>query len=269
MDPLSVTLSVVTLVKTCKSLLVGIRAVIERMKKSRKVLLDLLNELNRVCLLLQSVRELATKLKNRKRFDILFDLHVDEFEKTLPELEAFIGILAERGRTLQLWRAITWSQYEGKANVLLAQLKTIEDHVNSVLIVTAAKSTVNVETQMNELLQRMSDDYTIVDSFNSLKLVDDQEQPLKIDLPKSDKVTVWHGYTLTETLPEEYITARYRLSEAAYWGDWTVLRAQLDTAEMEYGENWINCSRLSSDVLDHGNQWVADASQSQFRSQVL
>ncbi|KAL9071333.1 MAG: hypothetical protein Q9157_005512 [Trypethelium eluteriae] len=248
MDPLSITVAVVSLSKLCKTVMSTVREVLERMRKSKKVLLDLLDETERVRLLLESVRELALQLQRQKKTGVLFDIHLNECERTILELQSFATVLAVRGRSSQIWRAITWNQYEAKAEILLAHLRVQEEHINSVLTLTAAKSTINVEAQMSELLSRLSVESTIVDTFGSISVVDNQDKPIQVNLPKSNEIPIWFGYTLAEGFSHDYLDARHALSEAAYWGDWESLREQWEEGKNDYGENWINCSRLSNDA---------------------
>ncbi|KAL9083049.1 MAG: hypothetical protein Q9165_008673 [Trypethelium subeluteriae] len=225
-----------------------VREALERMRKSKKILLDLLNETERVRLVLESVRDLAIRLQQQKTTGVLFDIHLNECKRAILDLQSFAGVLAVRGRSSQIWRAITWNQYEAKAEILLAHLRTQEEHINSVLTLTAAKLTINVEAQMSELLRRLSVESAIVDTFGSITVVDNQDEPIQVNLPKSTEIPTWFGYTLTEGFPHDYLDARYGLSEAAYWGNWESLRERWEEGKNRYGENWINCSRLRNDM---------------------
>lgn len=137
MDPLSITLAVVGLSKLCITAGGAIRQVVESMKRSRQSLLDLLSEVERVRLLLDSLRRLAHQLHMQGKSTYLLEFNEASCQKVVEDLQTFAEVLQRQNRS-DLWRAIVWTRFEGKANALLSRLKKEKKHIDSVLNVTAA-----------------------------------------------------------------------------------------------------------------------------------
>jgi hypothetical protein len=138
MDPLSITLAVISLSKLCKTVVKILKNVLETMKRSRQTLFDLISETERIRLLLDSLRELARQLQNQGKTSALFAFDSSGCEKIILDVQRFTETLADAGRSFELWRTFVWSRYVGRADSLLMRLKKQEDHINSVLMVAAA-----------------------------------------------------------------------------------------------------------------------------------
>ena len=263
MDPLSITLGVVALSKLCINAVKTLRDILERMKRSKQALLDLLTDTQRLRLMLESVRTLAHQLQNRGESTGLFSLNLKDCEKTIVDLQQFIDTLWEQRGSVELWQKLVWARYAPKANTLRDRIRKQEEHLTSVLTLTAAQvnlscqsrmdanyearqSAVRTEARFDPPSVSVSSAPIIIDSFSSITLADDDDKPIHNELPGSEQVPIWLGYTLTEGLPPEYIAARSALSNAAWAGQWDVVFEQLEKGQAEFGENWVNCVRLSA-----------------------
>lgn len=98
---------------------------------------------------------------------------------------------------------------------------------------------------MSDLVLTISSQSVLIDSFESVTLVDSEDRPIENDIPKSAPTTTWFGRVLTDGHSSKYISSRFALSEAAYWGDWDDFHKALRAGKDGFNEHWINCTRMS------------------------
>lgn len=60
---------------------------------------------------------------------------------------------------------------------------------------------------------------------------------------------VWLGYVMKDGLDEEYVEARDALADAAYIGNWQVVKEYIQRGEDSWGETWANAFRLRQFIL--------------------
>jgi hypothetical protein len=84
-----------------------------------------------------------------------------------------------------------------------------------------------------------------VEAFGGLTLVNESLQAPVQDSTEYEPLPTWLGHLIQEGHSEHYISAREKLSNAAYWGNWETFWQALKIGKDEYAESWVNAIRLS------------------------
>lgn len=136
MDPLSISASAAALITICVQTVQIIKKTIETVKTAKRELLNVLNETNRMRLLLEQLRGLTHQLgtKNNK---ILLAFDETGCEEILGELKRLIDKLAQAEMFVGFQFLVRRSKFEA----LVAGLKAQEDGIRTVLLSVATLAT--------------------------------------------------------------------------------------------------------------------------------
>jgi Fungal N-terminal domain of STAND proteins len=136
MDPLSISASAAALITICIQTVQIIKKTIETVKTVKRELLNVLNETNRMRLLLEQLRGLTHQLgsKNNK---ILLAFDKTGCEEILGELKRLIDKLAQAELFVGFQFLIRRSKFEA----LVAGLRAQEDAIRTVLLSVATLAT--------------------------------------------------------------------------------------------------------------------------------
>jgi SMC interacting uncharacterized protein involved in chromosome segregation len=136
MDPLSISASAAALITICVQTVQIIKNTIENVKTAKRELLNILNETNRMRLLLEQLRGLTHQLgsKNNK---ILLAFNKTGCEEILGELKRLIDKLAQVEMFVSLQFLVRRSKFEA----LVAGLRAQEDGIRTVLLSVATLAT--------------------------------------------------------------------------------------------------------------------------------
>jgi Fungal N-terminal domain of STAND proteins len=136
MDPLSISASAAALITICVQTVQIIKKTIETVKTVKRELLNVLNETNRMRLLLEQLRGLTHQLgsKNNK---ILLAFDKTGCEEILGELKRLIDKLAQAELFVGFQFLIRRSKFEA----LVAGLRAQEDAIRTVLLSVATLAT--------------------------------------------------------------------------------------------------------------------------------
>lgn len=104
----------------------------------------------------------------------------------------------------------------------------------------------------------------MVDAFDGLTLVDETLQATQSAADPFESLPTWLGHVVIVNrergpiMSEHYISHRHKLSEAAFWGQWSALWTELQVGQEKYDESWINATRLSkfAHVRSSGNEHI-------------
>jgi len=136
MDPLSISASAVALITICVQTIQIIKKTIETVKTAKRELLNILNETNRMRLLLEQLRGLTHQLgsKNNK---ILLAFDKMGCEEILRELERLVDKLAQ----VEMFVGFQFLIRRSKFDALIAGLRVQEDGIRTVLLSVATLAT--------------------------------------------------------------------------------------------------------------------------------
>jgi hypothetical protein len=136
MDPLSISASAVALITICVRTIQIIKKTIETVKTAKRELLNILNETNRMRLLLEQLRGLTHQLgsKNNK---ILLAFDKMGCEEILRELERLVDKLAQ----VEMFVGFQFLIRRSKFDALIAGLRAQEDGIRTVLLSVATLAT--------------------------------------------------------------------------------------------------------------------------------
>lgn len=136
MDPLSISASAVALITICFQTVQIIKKTIETVKTAKRELLKVLNETNRMRLLLEQLRGLTHQLGSKNN-EILLAFDKTGCEETLGELKNLIDKLAQAERFAGFQFLVRRSKFED----LVAGLRAQEDGIRTVLLSVATLAT--------------------------------------------------------------------------------------------------------------------------------
>ncbi|KAF7508634.1 hypothetical protein GJ744_009026 [Endocarpon pusillum] len=147
MDPLSISASAVALITVCVQTVQIIKKTIETIKTAKRELLNVLNETNRMRLLLEQLRALTHQLgsKNNK---ILLAFDQTGCEEILSELKRLIDKLAQA----ELFAGFQFLVRRSKLEALVAGLRAQEDGIRTVLLSVATESAVFTRDYVQTLI---------------------------------------------------------------------------------------------------------------------
>jgi hypothetical protein len=136
MDPLSISASAVGLITICYQTVQIIKKTIETVKTAKRELLNVLNETNRMRLLLEQLRGLTHQLGSRNN-KILLAFDKTGCEEILGELRRLIDKLAQA----ELFVGFQFLVRRSKFDALVAGLRAQEDGIRTVLLSVATLAT--------------------------------------------------------------------------------------------------------------------------------
>lgn len=136
MDPLSISASAAALIMICVQTVQIIRKTIETVKTAKRELLNVLNETNRMRLLLEQLRGLTHQLGSKNNKILLaFDKH--GCEEILGELKRLVDKLAQ----VEMFVGFQFLIRRSKFEALIAGLRAQEDGIRTVLLSVATLAT--------------------------------------------------------------------------------------------------------------------------------
>lgn len=115
----------------------------------------------------------------------------------------------------------------------------------------SSHSSLKSERELKELREDIEKKSQPIDPFDGLTLVDDSLKCLVGEPAQLEPLRTWLGHMIMETYgdDESYLSARSRLSDAAYWGRWKEFWEALSVGNNVYAESWINATRLSESIF--------------------
>lgn len=132
MDPLSISMSAVALIKICVQTVQILKKTIETVKTAKRELLNVLNETNRIRLLLEQLRGLTHQLGS-KHNKILLAFDKTGCEEILGELKRLVDKLAQ----VEMFVGFQFLVRRSKFETLLTGLRAQEDEIRTVLLSVA------------------------------------------------------------------------------------------------------------------------------------
>lgn len=132
MDPLSISASAVALITVCVETVKIIKKTIETVKTAKRELLNILNETNRMRLLLDQLRGLTHQLGSKNN-EILLAFDKAGCEDVLNDLRRLVDKLSQADKFIGFQFLVRKSKIE----TLLVGLRTQEDGIRTVLLSVA------------------------------------------------------------------------------------------------------------------------------------
>ena len=136
MDPLSISASAVALITICVQTVQIIKKTIETVKTAKRELLNVLNETNKMRLLLDQLRGLTHQLGSQNN-KILLAFDKTGCEEILSELKRLVDKLAQ----VEMFVGFQFLVRRSKFEALVAGLRAQEDGIRTVLLSVATLET--------------------------------------------------------------------------------------------------------------------------------
>ncbi|KAF3491819.1 uncharacterized protein GIQ15_01336 [Arthroderma uncinatum] len=234
MDPSSISTSAAALVAISAQVVRLIKTTIEKLKNSARQLLRLLNQVERVRLLLEQLRAFGRRLGDNST--LLLSFNDSTCRDTMADLRNFVhGIASSKGFLVGVSPMVN----ESKLSDLLRRLHRHEEEIQTLLMTMATGSTLRTEEEAIKISENALSRARATTAFESTDSQDVDSSENTRNMPQ-----VWHGQCSRHKFDNDYRTERDRLSNAAYAGEWDELFEILKTAKRKYNESWVNCPRL-------------------------
>lgn len=244
MDPASTTVLAIDLAGICVKVVKELKKAIEKMKRVREDLLELLNRTERMRNILELLRILLRELHDTPHKDMAIGLNESACKQTMTDLESLADKIARTKLSSKFLAGAQWLQYQGKAQELIRKLRDQETDIVNILIVIGTTSSIKTEKQVNELKDKAVSKAEAIDPFDGLTLRDDSLQAPAQEPDQFEPLRTWLGHVVQDGHSEHYMSSREALSDAAFWGDWEKFWTALNIGSEEYAESWINAIRL-------------------------
>ena len=260
MDPLSVSASATALITICVQAVRLIKSTVETLKNAKTLLLNLLNQTERMRLFLERLRSLTHRLGDRQ--DLMLSFNDRTCKATLSELQLLVQKI---GRTKN-WVGLQILLNQNKSNDLLQRLKRHEEEIVTVLMFIATyavnshvallielnilirESSLRTEEEVHKMNKTLASQAEVISIFEPLPEYSTQQPQQQSTSRNSDQCNtphLWFGHTSRSSFNSLYLQRRDALSNAAYLGQWDTVFEVLEIAEKAYSQSWINCARLS------------------------
>lgn len=89
----------------------------------------------------------------------------------------------------------------------------------------------------------------LVEGIDGLNLEQNPFQELETTSSTEEGVVMWAAQVTREDLSPGYLANRDQLADSAFLGAWEEVFSLLDIGRREFGETWINASRMSAHGL--------------------
>ena len=137
MDPLSVSASAAALITICVQAVRLIKSTVETLKNAKTLLLNLLNQTERMRLFLEQLRSLTHRLSDRQ--DLALSFNDRACKATISELQ----MLVQKIGKIKTWVSLQILLNQSKSNDLLQRLKRHEEEIVTVLMFIATYAVQN------------------------------------------------------------------------------------------------------------------------------
>lgn len=135
MDPASTTVLAIDLAGICVKVVKELKKAIEKMKRVREDLLELLNRTERMRNILELLRILLRELHDTPHKDMAIGLNESACKQTMTDLESLADKIARTKLSSKFLAGAQWLQYQGKAQELIRKLRDQETDIVNILIV--------------------------------------------------------------------------------------------------------------------------------------